>query len=92
MSHHGNKPPVERDLSAMMKQLYGEFPNGRLNAEDQGAIPVSIGHDLGAVTMQFPRNLNWIGFTPEQAIDIAQTLVEHARKCGCKKPLTFKIG
>ena len=92
MSHHGNKPPVERDLSKMMKQLYGEYPNGRLNADDQGAIPVAIGHDLGAVTMQFPRNLNWIGFTPEQAIDIAQGLVEHARQCGCKKPLTIKIG
>ena len=89
MSHHSSDPKQEKILSETMRKLFGEFPNGRLNAEDQGAVAVAIGHELGAVTMQFPHNLNWIGFTPEQAIDIAQTLVEHARQCGCKKPLTF---
>ena len=92
MSHHGNNPEQEQELSATMKKLFGEFPNGRLNENDQGAVAVAIGHENGAVTMQFPRNLNWIGFTPDQAVDIAQTLIEHARKCGSKKPLTVKIG
>jgi hypothetical protein len=92
MSHHGDNPEQERILREAMKRLTGEFPNGRLNADDQGAVAVAIGHQGGAVTMQFPKNLNWIGFTPEQAIDIAQSLIEHARKSGCTKPLTVKIG
>lgn len=92
MSHHASNPEQERELTEMMKRLTGEFPDGRLNANDEGAVAVAIGHDQGRVTMQFPKNLNWIGFTPEQAIDIAQTLIEHARKCGCNRPLTVKIG
>ena len=92
MSHHGNNPEREQELSSAMKKLFGEYPNGRLNADDQGATAVAIGHEKGAVTMQFPRNLNWIGFTPDQAVDIAQVLIEHARKCGSTKPLTVKIG
>lgn len=92
MSHHGNQPEQEAALNEAMKKLFGEFPNGRLNANDQGAVAVGIGHDNGVVTMQFPKNLNWIGFTPEQAIGIAETLVHHARQCGCKTPLTIKVG
>ena len=92
MSHHGYDPAQEEALAQAMKKMFGEFPNGRLNENDQGAVAVAIGHQDGAVTMQFPRNLNWIGFTPEQAIDIAATLVEHARQCGCRKPLTLKVG
>lgn len=92
MSHHGYQPEQEAALREAMKDLMGEFPDGRLNEHDQGAVAVAIGHQNERVTLQFPRNLNWIGFTPEQAIDIAQSLVEHARQCGCKKPLTVKIG
>lgn len=82
----------ERRLNDTMRKVFGEFPNGRLNKDDQGAMAMAIIHENGAVVMRFPRNLNWIGFTPEQAIDIAESLVEHARKCGCTKPLTLKIG
>lgn len=69
MSHHGNDEYEQRLLSESMKRLFGEFPNGRLNERDQGAIPVAIGNEKGAVTMQFPRNLNWIGFTPALIIN-----------------------
>ncbi len=92
MSHHGYDPQREHEMREAMKQVFGEFPDGRLNKDDQGAIPVAIGHEAGRVTMNFPRNLNWIGFTPEQAIDIAEMMVKHARECGCKKPLTLQIG
>lgn len=92
MSHHSSDPSQQRELSAAMKKMFGEFPDGRLNEHDEGAIPVAIGHQDGRVTMQFPRNLNFIGFTADQAVDIAQTLIEHARKCGSNKPLTVKIG
>lgn len=92
MSHHGYDKEREAELRNTMRQLIGEFPDGRLDENDQGAVSVGIGHQQGRVTMQFPKNLNWIGFTPEQAIDIAEMLVQHARQCGCNKPLTLKIG
>jgi hypothetical protein len=92
MSHHGNQKEQEEELRRAMRALTGEFPDGRLNEHDQGAIAVGIGHQEGRVTMQFPKNLNWIGFTADQAIDIANSLIEHARKAGSNKPLTVKIG
>ena len=90
MSHHSNRIPQE--LSDAMKSLMGEYPNGRLNAEDSGALAVAFSHENGVVKMEFPKPVAWIGFTPQQAIKIAQTLIQHARKCGSTEPLSFKIG
>lgn len=94
MSHHGSGEPAEIPewLRKSLAQTEGEFPAGRLNPADEGAVAVGIGHQSGKVVMQFPKNLNWIGFTPEQAIGIAETLIHHARECGCTRPLTVKIG
>jgi hypothetical protein len=92
MSHHSDDPRQEQELREAMKKLVGEYPNGRIRTDDLGAVAVAVGHQDGRVTMQFPKNLNWIGFTPEQAMDIAQSLIDHARKCGCAKPLTIAIG
>lgn len=96
MAHHGSDPDQEKQMKdtidRMFKRAYGEFPDGRLNAKDEGAIPVAVGNQDGRVVLTFPRNLNWIGFTADQAIDIANSLIEHARACGSKKPLTVKIG
>jgi len=99
VSHHSSdeENPKEsgkimEELTRRLKESFGEFPHGRLNAQDEGAIPLGISHQNGKVVMQFARNLNWIGFTPEQAIEIAEILIQHARQCGCDKPLTVKIG
>jgi hypothetical protein len=89
MSHHGNDRSPE--MSKMMQKLMGEYPNGRLNEDDAGALAVSIGHENGAVVMRYPKPVAWIGFTPEQAIDIANTLIKHAREVGCTKTVTIKL-
>lgn len=107
MSHHGNDPllnnnPLLRRLMAQtvktddplkdaQRTLQGEFPNGRLNANDEGAFAVMVGHEMGRVVMQFPSPTAWIGFTPEQAIDIAQTLITHARKAGLVGAYTITL-
>ena len=92
MSHSGNNDEVQRQLAEFNARLFGEYPDGRLNEDDQGAIPVAIGVQNERVVMQFPKSVSFIGFTADQAMDIAQSLVEHARKCGSKKPLTFAVG
>lgn len=92
MSHSGINPEDEARLHAAMKDMLGEYPEGKLNNTDEGALTVGIGHQAGKVVITFPKQVSWIGFTPEQAIEIAETLVQHARACGCKRPLTFNIG
>lgn len=97
MSHHGNNQlgdnpllrkmlqaaePTGDQLKDAQRKLQGEFPDGRLNLRDEGALAVMIGHENGKVLMQFPQTTAWIGFTPEQAIDIAQSLITHARRAG----------
>ena len=92
MSHHGNTQfdnnqdgslDKFRDiLRQEQKRLQGEFPEGRLNQQDEGALALTVGHEKGKVVMMFAQPTAWIGFTPNQAMDIAQTLIKHARDAG----------
>jgi len=79
-------------MSAMMQQVFGEFPNGKLNTEDEGALACAVGRENGVVKLLFPKPVAWIGFTPEQAIDLAQDLIKHARQCGFVAVHTSQIG
>lgn len=92
MSHHGMDPEAQRAMSEAMQEIFGEFPDGKLNPNDEGALAVVIGHEGKSVVMRFPKPVAWIGFTPEQAIDIAQTLITHARKVGLTVPLVLRVG
>ena len=79
MSHHGNyEDDARKGMSEMMRKAFGEFPNGKLNAQDEGALACAIGSENGTVKMMFPKPVAWIAFTPEQAVDIAKLLLEHA--------------
>jgi hypothetical protein len=56
----------------------GQFPEGKLADNDEGEIRVAIGQQNGKVVIDFGKPVAWIGFTPEQAEEIAVTLREHA--------------
>ena len=93
MSHHGNWDDEARiAMSAAMKLALGEFPNGKLNTQDEGAIACAVGHEKGVVKLLFPKPVSWIGFTPEQAVDLAQDLLKHARRCGFAGVYTIQVG
>ena len=94
MSHHSSNldEDAKRAMSAAMGQLLGEFPNGKLNKNDEGALACAVGHEKGVVKLLFPKPVSWIGFTPEQAIDLAQDLIKHARKCGFAGVYTIQFG
>lgn len=81
MSHHGSEPKgMSAAMHEAMKDLIGEYPNGKLDATDQGAIAVGFSSEPGIVKMHFPKPVvAWIGFTPEQAIAMAESLIQHAR-------------
>lgn len=78
MSHHSASP-----LSRAMHEQFGptgEYPRGKLTASDEGEIMVGIAHDQESKTViiDFGTPVRWIGFTGEQANEIAATLIKHA--------------
>lgn len=61
----------------------GDFPEGRLGPDDEGGLRIGITHDTkGNVIINFGKHISWIGFGPEQAIQLAKTIMKHA---GAKK-------
>ncbi len=96
MSHHGKNPMEGNEflekllressettgdpLRDLQRKLQGEFPDGRLNAHDEGALAVMVGIEKGSVVMKFPTEVAWLAFTPEQAKGMAQILTSYATK------------
>lgn len=100
MSHHGSDAPfpfgaidknAEEAMKKLQRQLQGKFPDGRLNPSDEGAVAVMVGHEKGKVVLSFPHPTAWIGFTPNQAMDIAQALITHARETGIVGVYSLKL-
>jgi hypothetical protein len=102
MSHHSHNQFVneanasfegaDSQLRQEMRKLMGEYPNGRMNADDAGAIAMAVGHEDGRVVIKFPKPVAWIGFSGDEAIALAQTLIDHARKAGITAPAILRIG
>lgn len=90
MSHHGNKQSTE--LHDAMRKLFGEFPDGKLNPDDSGALAMSVGVESGRVVMRFPKPVAWIGMTGDEAFEMAQMLLRHARNAGVTAPLVIRVG
>jgi hypothetical protein len=80
-----------KPMSEMMRKLLGEFPDGKLNPNDEGATAIQVGRDQGKVIIQFPNPTKWIGFTPDEAAELARVIFHHAKKCGLTKPVTFEL-
>lgn len=76
----GKARQIQQDANQLGLGPTGQFPEGHLNDDDEGEIKVGITHSDGKVVIHFGKPVAWIGFTPEQAYEIAQTLIEHAAK------------
>lgn len=90
MSHHSSEH--NDAMNAAMRRLFGEFPDGKLNDNDAGALAVTIGDEGGRVVIRFPKPVAWIGFTGDQAMEVASTLIKHARHVGVTAPFILRIG
>lgn len=73
MAHHSREDDIRDLLGAT-----GQFPLGKLTPSDEGELKLAIGRKDGKVVLVFGKPVAWIGFTAEQAREIAQMLVEHA--------------
>ena len=56
----------------------GDFPRGRLNRGDEGALNIAISHESGVVRLDFGKEVAWIGLPPDEALAFASVIVEHA--------------
>lgn len=79
-------------MNEAMRKIFGEYPDGKLGPDDEGGIAMSVSHKDGRVILLFPKPVAWVGFTADEAIGLAELLVEHARQAGSKKPLVMKLG
>ena len=62
----------------------GEFPQGKLNDHDQGALQIAIAYDKldGIVRVEFGKPVAWLGLPPPQAIELGKLLL---RRAGAKR-------
>lgn len=92
MSHHGNQnSEAQRAMSAAMRELMGEYPRGRLNADDAGAVAIHLGVESGKVRVDFPKPVAWFAMTGDEAMGLANALIKHARAVGLKNPATLVL-
>jgi hypothetical protein len=90
MAHHAEDSYAMRELFARHFNppgglgATGRHPNGKLTDNDEGEIKVAIAADpaRGVVVIDFGKPTAWIGFTPDQASDIADML--HAKALECR--------
>jgi hypothetical protein len=57
----------------------GNFPDGKLNDEDEGELALQVGADeRGNIVLNFGKPLEWIAMPPASARQLAQHLLDHA--------------
>jgi hypothetical protein len=85
-----------RDLldATKFRGAIGDFPEGKLTKQDEGAIQFAIGEAHGKVVVDFGTSVHWLGMTPQQAADFASTILKRARLVARKSGETvgFTIG
>lgn len=77
MAHHGSSPLDDEVLRAFLGPTR-EFPRGKITASDEGETRIAIGHKGDTVVLDLGAPTAWIGFTPDQADEIAKCLTDHA--------------
>ena len=62
----------------------GEFPQGKLDETDEGALKIGIAFDSykNVVRIEFGKKIAWLAMEPEQAFEFAKAIM---RKAGAKR-------
>jgi hypothetical protein len=56
----------------------GDFPQGKLNDDDEGGLRIAISTDQGNVAVYFGTPVSWFALPPDAALDMAEALRHHA--------------
>jgi hypothetical protein len=95
MSHHASE--VNPDVMRIFREKLGmaeglgatgKHPRGKLTADDEGEIMCDIAADAKnrKVLVNFGKPVVWIGFDPEQAVALAEMLLDKAHQARGIKP------
>ena len=88
MSHHASEFSDEMKQATSLKDLgaTGQFPRGKIDRLDEGQIKFAIAADTTTKTVlvNFGKPVVWLGMTADEAIDVAQSIIN--------KALEIKIG
>lgn len=96
-SHHGEDFERQSELLKRFQEerdgkAQREFPQGRISGDDDGSITFKIGadSDKGVVAIEYSKPVTWVAMPPQEAIELAQMLIKHARSIA-KEPLRVVI-
>lgn len=94
MGHHSGYPFEQSMSEDQLNELFekfkspkapqpllgptGEFPMGKLVEKDEGEIRIGIKSFNDKIVIEFGKPIHWIGFSPEQARQVAESLIKHA--------------
>lgn len=96
LPHHGDDGRQSEFLKRFRELQDGvadrKWPEGRISGNDDGEIIFKIGSDpeKELVVLEFPKPVTWTAMPAQQAIDLAQLLIRHARAVS-KEPLRIVI-
>ena len=82
MSHHASQ--ISDEMAKSVKDFglgaTGEFPRGKIDRLDEGQIKFAVAadHKTDTVVINFGKKVVWLGMTPEEALDVAQSLIKKA--------------
>lgn len=87
MSHHSRDPfgdDLRRKLldTTAFRGATGLYPDGELNKADEGQLQFAVAHKDGKVVLEFGTPVAWVGMNPQQAADLAMSMLQHARAAG----------
>tara|TARA_R110000824_G_scaffold210439_1_gene396347 strand:- start:390 stop:857 length:468 start_codon:yes stop_codon:yes gene_type:complete len=71
------KSGEEQELN--VKAILEQFPEGKLNDDDEGELQLAIGVDPRQnIVIDFGKQVSWLGFPKGDAIMFAETILQHA--------------
>lgn len=82
--HHGNQ-----ESSDAMRKMFGpneelgatgQFPDGKMSNDDEGEIKFAIAHSSEQVVVNLGKPVAWLAMSPQQAMDVADVLRNHAEQ------------
>lgn len=77
--HHGEElKDAKRFIDQLMGQGRREYPDGRMGAEDDGALSYAIATDdrHRTIVIRFPKPVTWIGLDVKSAEQLRDQLTE----------------
>ncbi len=66
------------------------YPRGKLNADDEGALAICIGLQDKTIIIDFGKPVKWIGFEHQDAINLANNILKHAKAIAPKEQKSSK--